>query len=535
MQQEAQVLAIAFLLAYTNMSDNFALNERDHLSSDSSGPSSGPSCQICLEPLLVAERLSQFSNCGHQFHKSCIQKWKKQSCPTCRAPEARASDVLQNTQPRTEWPKYAPGSICKLVGLEKRPDLNGAHVVVRRFDFHYTGLNERYIVDITTADFSGCNACENNNGIEGSIGASASRNDASQSAGGPLKIKEANLEFVRRARFDIEDIRKMIRRCSPHAVCTLPPGCFRQRVSDSTSAADDTLIIDKPLSLVGRGQSRDGSGTVLQFPVEFDSAETGKLTLESLRIEAPVRLKGRRLEQVNLTKVTIDCSGCAAELSRRDALHLHGCTADRPSKNSKKASRRMQDRVILERCSILGGSDGINVDCPDCIIRSSEILNAQSRGLIISESCTVKDVTVQGCGGYGVKTRGSLLRRGRNNIQEGPWDNQPWNMNFEEDSDLEGWLGVDLGGRRRSGSELFGGDMVGQGMFGDDMLDDFNDDYTECVFLRPDGSSECKTMDWLETNGLDDELCLGVYGDRAAWNNLTEHQRQEFRSGGIPV
>jgi hypothetical protein len=39
-------------------------------------------CTICLEPCLIGIELE----CGHKFHKKCIQKWTslKKTCPNCR-------------------------------------------------------------------------------------------------------------------------------------------------------------------------------------------------------------------------------------------------------------------------------------------------------------------------------------------------------------------------------------------------------------------------------------------------------------------
>lgn len=46
-------------------------------------------CLICLEPLdCVCRNPAQtLSNCGHRFHKACLQKWLEanSTCPHCRA------------------------------------------------------------------------------------------------------------------------------------------------------------------------------------------------------------------------------------------------------------------------------------------------------------------------------------------------------------------------------------------------------------------------------------------------------------------
>merc|ERR1712232_77054 len=181
--------------------------------------------------------------------------------------------------------------------------------------------------------------------------------------------------------------------------------------------------------------------------------------------------------------------------------------------------------------------------------------------MFVQEDCTVENVEIQQCGSYGVKTRASLTRIGKNHIQLGPWDNQPWNMNFEDDSIL-GMSGAGLFGSdgfddesdsdtERQQQELQDmlirmgmagpGGLAGMRGFGDfDDIpsdEDFSDDdfETDYIFLRPDVSTEGKSLPWLRCNGLDDELCDGVFGSRTAWEKLTEAQRDEFRNGGCPV
>ena len=46
-------------------------------------------CVICLESMLLDTKkmdLIKVTDCGHMFHKSCLSKWKKNVCPTCRHP-----------------------------------------------------------------------------------------------------------------------------------------------------------------------------------------------------------------------------------------------------------------------------------------------------------------------------------------------------------------------------------------------------------------------------------------------------------------
>jgi hypothetical protein len=45
------------------------------------------SCSICLSPLhsSAKNRFVKRLACGHHFHPACIKKWKRHTCPLCRA------------------------------------------------------------------------------------------------------------------------------------------------------------------------------------------------------------------------------------------------------------------------------------------------------------------------------------------------------------------------------------------------------------------------------------------------------------------
>lgn len=46
----------------------------------------GEICPICMNTMTEAS--SRSLDCGHVFHKSCLERWRRQSstCPNCRAP-----------------------------------------------------------------------------------------------------------------------------------------------------------------------------------------------------------------------------------------------------------------------------------------------------------------------------------------------------------------------------------------------------------------------------------------------------------------
>ena len=73
-------------------------------------------------------------------------------------------------------------------------------------------------------------------------------------------------------------------------------------------------------------------------------------------------------------------------------------------------------------CEVRGGADGVMINGDGVRLLRCRILGAQNLGIRANPDFVIQDSTVQGCGGYGMKTRGGCERRGRNDIQAGPWD-----------------------------------------------------------------------------------------------------------------
>jgi hypothetical protein len=75
--------------------------------------------------------------------------------------------------------------------------------------------------------------------------------------------------------------------------------------------------------------------------------------------------------------------------------------------------------VLVEDCDVRGVTDGVYFNTNFVHLLNCHIHGAQRRGIFGLNHFVI---TVRGCGGYDMKTRGSCERRDRNNIQEGPWD-----------------------------------------------------------------------------------------------------------------
>eukprot|EP00392_Amoebophrya_sp_AT5.2_P010253 g10310.t1 len=247
-------------------------------------------------------RVCEIAECGHQFHMECLAKWEESTCPVCRGPAGerhrRAARVLPlGAKLRTTWPSLAKNSICRVQGLQKRPDLNGQEVAVRHFDFR----TDRYVCDLIFSDAT-VDRCA-------------------------LTLKESNLSLLHAVRFTLAELQSWVDRCAPGQRLCVPSGIF---VADehkgsrpeavnvnpdgnSENSGHPHLLVNKPISLCGTKLSAPGRGTTthttLLFPVLFDPAEAlgGNILCVDMRIQAPVEVRGRGLRKYG---VSVQCLAC---------------------------------------------------------------------------------------------------------------------------------------------------------------------------------------------------------------------------------
>lgn len=80
-------------------------------------------------------------------------------------------------------------------------------------------------------------------------------------------------------------------------------------------------------------------------------------------------------------------------------------------------------RLFLFRCEIIGGSDGLCLmdQSTSARIDQTDIQFAACSGILANTNVTIKDSTVDNCGGYGIKGRIGWTDLGGNDLQPGPW------------------------------------------------------------------------------------------------------------------
>eukprot|EP00614_Pseudopedinella_elastica_P030528 CAMPEP_0172639946 /NCGR_PEP_ID=MMETSP1068-20121228/220638_1 /TAXON_ID=35684 /ORGANISM="Pseudopedinella elastica, Strain CCMP716" /LENGTH=434 /DNA_ID=CAMNT_0013453207 /DNA_START=51 /DNA_END=1355 /DNA_ORIENTATION=+ len=333
-------------------------------------------CVICLHAMGADTALCQIEPCGHQYHAACLDSWKD-SCPACRGPQGSVRALPPGTEPRTSFPKIHVGARVRLQGLVGSAALNGRTGSVLSFDEE----QGRYAVGLLVA--------YSDDGKRTSV-----------------KVKEANLEVL--PSLDAAELQAAVDAAPAGSRVLLPQGKVLR-------AADGApLVVRKALTLDGKGHNTTlqagATGTTLDFPIRVEAEGQGSLLLSRFSTTAPMLVTGPELTRARLFQVTVDLR------SRRgqddDALTL------------RRIGRGYKEGLtLLEECQVVGGADGVLVDTTGCVLKRCLIYAAQSRGVFANSDFVVDGCTIQGCGGYGMKTRMGCERRGENDIQPGPWDN----------------------------------------------------------------------------------------------------------------
>ena len=290
-------------------------------------------------------------------------------------------NILQSAEVR----RYTTGTRVRFHGLQTQTALNGCVGHVLQFD----RASGRVCVE---------------------------KDVASKGESPSIRIKPKNLETIEPMSRDLNEVKRLVEeayRRGDGARVALPKGDYLIPPDPTTSALDqslnaicNTLWIKQGMVLAGRGAGE----TTLHFGIEMvPGADGALLQLEGFSVVgASVEIGGRGLQKVRLSRVRIDM-----RQKEGDALMI---------KEVGSSATSSLDRVVIDQCEVLGGSDGVEIDTAGVTLRKCTIKGAASRGIFANDFFIIEDSTVMGCGSYGMKTRAGCDRRGRNRIQPGPWD-----------------------------------------------------------------------------------------------------------------
>lgn len=252
------------------------------------------------------------------------------------------------------------------------------------------------------------------------------------------------------ATMEFEEIQRLVSSCSKGGVVRFGPGTFKtsattrvvdsqrsERLADGSLGVGDLalpllLLVSKSMTVIGCcTQSTTGieSETELLFGIIVNPTKAddcGRLIIRNLTIRAEVEIKDNAFKQIELFSVGIDASATRIPgyVIRVDALGIGNC-------NGEKG-------VLLERCEIYGGWDGINNSGRQnrLYIKDCEVRFACCRGIFSNSHFVIEDSEVSNCGSYGIKDRAGRTMRGNNDIQQGPWDEDNMSLDAAEYKDF---------------------------------------------------------------------------------------------------
>jgi hypothetical protein len=90
---EEAVLAAFPTMVYSSASRHQAVAPRDERTDEEQGADDETTCAVCLAEYADGDELRRLPECGHAFHRACVDQWLRQrpSCPLCRTPPARSA------------------------------------------------------------------------------------------------------------------------------------------------------------------------------------------------------------------------------------------------------------------------------------------------------------------------------------------------------------------------------------------------------------------------------------------------------------
>ena len=302
-----------------------------------------------------------------------VNAWRVQ--PGAAGSSARAGQGTARQQPPAaqcaDGSLLNPGTRVEVHGLQSSPHLNGrsAHVL------HLDKASGRFAVELELTKKG-----ENHS----------------------FKAKEANLKVLPARARTAAALQELLDQAQTGDRVSIAAGRFvdlRPRIGGG-------LEIKSAITLEGRGPT----ASVLTFPIVVVNGAAGDLLhLSKFAVEqATINVGGLGIRRAWLSHlhISLDCAGGV------DVLTLEPMSPERDHRDS----------ILVEDCMVRGGSDGVMINTDGVRLLRCRVLNAANRGIFANHSFIVEDCTVQGCGGYGMKTRSGCERRGRNHIQTGPWD-----------------------------------------------------------------------------------------------------------------
>mmetsp|Transcript_33296 Transcript_33296/g.80521 ORF Transcript_33296/g.80521 Transcript_33296/m.80521 type:complete len:286 (-) Transcript_33296:177-1034(-) len=197
----------------------------------------------------------------------------------------------------------------------------------------------------------------------------------------------------------LASVQETIDKASPGDIVMLKGGEYSE-----PDPGQFALRIDKPLKLWGQ-QKR--ASVVLHrcnltiCPSGMGSDAEKAVILADFYLQGTCNIQNNIYKGITLYNVHVSMPHHLND----DALIIHEC----------------KNKCLIQGCEIRGGSDGVCIATEKVHLTNTKIINAQSRGIFSRRRFTIENCEVSGCGGYGIKGTAGWTKKGRNNIQPGPW------------------------------------------------------------------------------------------------------------------
>eukprot|EP00804_Cyclotella_cryptica_P017300 CCRYP_019568-RA/>CCRYP_019568-RA protein AED:0.27 eAED:0.27 QI:0/-1/0/1/-1/1/1/0/289 len=194
----------------------------------------------------------------------------------------------------------------------------------------------------------------------------------------------------------VRAIQSAIHEAGPGDVIVLSEGLYE---------GNEILTIDKPLVILGGGREMTtvSCDELVVGGSDLASYRKHSLVMADFEVTNPCTIKNNHYKAVNICNIRFSCPLG----SRNDAV----------------STSESSGKILFLDCEIIGGGDGLCIGGDGVHLKRTCIRNAQFRGIFSRRHFVVEDVTISGCGGYGIKGTAGWDEKGKNRIQPGPWAN----------------------------------------------------------------------------------------------------------------
>ncbi|KAL7459435.1 hypothetical protein ACHAWC_011811 [Mediolabrus comicus] len=215
----------------------------------------------------------------------------------------------------------------------------------------------------------------------------------------------------------IATLQETILGADPNAIIVLSEGSYHFLNADDAASAENTLVISKPIRLLGPTNGMESvtlhcNLIITDDDVSSSDAHLSSITVANVTIKGTVKVKSNSYKSVTFSRVrTIQ------EEENGDGVHVHV----------------MRDgKFLFVGCELIGGEEALYIDGKDDLsgcgeenadkvhIKRTTIRKGAKRGICADDKFILEKSVIRDNGWYGIRSNLGWTDKGGNNWQRNP-------------------------------------------------------------------------------------------------------------------